>query len=185
MMKSHRFATVLIIGLTGWLIVSASGLLSVSLSAQQPAARTGLLSERGLTAANFPQNRKLADDVYVWTDVHPSGLYTTNDLIVITTNAVLVANGQKDPPTTKNARLHQGPHPRRASPPSPSFVKVVEYTVNEITRLHKAGVPVDAALKQANWGPYSSWPLFDRNAQTAVQRVYEIGGQTPFYENGT
>src|SRR5436189_3888515 len=69
--------------------------------AQQSPARTGLLSERGLTTADFPQNKKLKDNVYVWTDVHPSGLYTTNNLIVITTDGVLVADGQKDPATTK------------------------------------------------------------------------------------
>src|SRR5215510_7958320 len=69
--------------------------------AQQSPARTGLLSERGLTTADFPQNKKLLDQVYVWTDVHPSGLYTTNNLIVITTDGVLVADGQKDPATTK------------------------------------------------------------------------------------
>ena len=46
--------------------------------------------------ANFPQHKKLAENVYVWSDVHPSGLYTTNNLIVITTDGVLVADGQKD-----------------------------------------------------------------------------------------
>jgi hypothetical protein len=96
-MRSLKFG----IAVAGLACVSVSALLSVGLSAQQRAARTGLLSERGLTAANFPQNKKLADNVYVWTDVHPSGLYTTNDLIVITANGVLVADGQKDPPTTK------------------------------------------------------------------------------------
>ena len=33
--------------------------------------------------------------------MHPSGLYTTNNLIVITTDGVLVADGQKDPDTTR------------------------------------------------------------------------------------
>jgi len=51
--------------------------------------------------ADYPQIKKLADDVYVWSDIHPSGLYTTNDLIVITTNGVLVADGQRDAETTK------------------------------------------------------------------------------------
>ncbi len=72
-----------------------------SISWAQKPARTGLLSERGLTTADFPQNKKLASNIYIWTDVHPTGLYTTNDLIVITTNGVLVADGQKDPATTK------------------------------------------------------------------------------------
>jgi glyoxylase-like metal-dependent hydrolase (beta-lactamase superfamily II) len=51
-------------------------------------------------AADFPQLRKIAANVYVWSDVHPSGLYTTNNLIVITTGGVLVADGQKDAETT-------------------------------------------------------------------------------------
>ena len=51
--------------------------------------------------ADFPQQKKLAQNVYVWSDVHPSGLYTTNNLIVITTDGVLVADGQRDAETTK------------------------------------------------------------------------------------
>src|SRR5215467_4930834 len=74
---------------------------ALSISWGQQLGRTGLLSERGLTSADFPQNKKLAPNVYVWTDVHPTGLYTTNDLIVITANGVLVADGQKDPSTTR------------------------------------------------------------------------------------
>jgi glyoxylase-like metal-dependent hydrolase (beta-lactamase superfamily II) len=55
----------------------------------------------GLNPADFPQHKQLAPNVYVWSDVHPSGLYTTNNLIVITTDGVLVADGQKDDVTTK------------------------------------------------------------------------------------
>jgi len=305
-MKKHFFACAVLGTVFG---------LSIS-RAQQP-ARTGLLSERGLTSADFPQNKKLAPNVYVWTDVHPTGLYTTNDLIVITTNGVLVADGQKDPPTTKKmvdfiksltsqpiryvvvasehgdhsgghesfptgaifisspasqanlqaqarndkpgrpktivptqtvadrsvlrmgttetqilnlGRAHTGgdlevylpaekilfvsevfsnhlfPQMRAAPPkewiqtlrnvqkidatwviPGHGFIddaavlkeelanytKLMEYAVPEITRLHDAGVPANAALKQANWGPYSSWPVFDRNGQVAVQRIYD------------
>jgi glyoxylase-like metal-dependent hydrolase (beta-lactamase superfamily II) len=51
--------------------------------------------------ADFPQHKRLAENVYVWSDIHPSGLYATNNLIVITTDGVLVADGQKDPETTK------------------------------------------------------------------------------------
>ncbi|MEO5742783.1 MAG: hypothetical protein ABIS29_19530, partial [Vicinamibacterales bacterium] len=54
-----------------------------------------------LNPAGFPQHKKLADNVYVWSDVHPSGLYSTNNLIVITNDGVLVADGQKDVETTK------------------------------------------------------------------------------------
>ena len=80
------------------LIISVA---TLGILAQQPPARTGTLAERGLTAANFPQNKKLADNVYIWSDVHPSGVHTTNDLIVVTTDGVLVADGQKDTATTK------------------------------------------------------------------------------------
>ena len=54
-----------------------------------------------LNPADFPTHKKLAENVYVWSDVHPSGLYTTNNLIVITNDGVLVADGQKDAETTK------------------------------------------------------------------------------------
>jgi glyoxylase-like metal-dependent hydrolase (beta-lactamase superfamily II) len=243
--------------------------------------------------ADFPQIKKLVDNVYVWSDVHPSGLYTTNDLIVITTDGVLVADGQKDAPTTKklvnriatltnqpikfvviasehgdhtggnasfpgiatfiksplaegkqrrlkmgsteidvldNGRAHTGtdlevylpkekilfvsevfshhifPNMRAAVPSEwiqtvknamrvdantiipghgyiedgaamkaslAEFEKSLEYIVAEATRLHKAGVSVEAATKQANWGPYSTWTATDRNAAVAIQRVYD------------
>jgi cyclase len=55
----------------------------------------------GLNPADFPQHKQLAQNVYVWSDVHPSGLYTTNNLIVMTSDGVLVADGQKDGQTTR------------------------------------------------------------------------------------
>jgi glyoxylase-like metal-dependent hydrolase (beta-lactamase superfamily II) len=310
-MKKHFFVCA---------VLGAAFGFSISWAQQPP--RTGLLTERGLTPADFPQNKKLASNVYVWTDVHPTGLYTTNDLIVITANGVLVADGQKDPPTTKKmvdfiksltsqpiryvvvasehgdhsggnesfppgavfisspasqanlqaqakadkpgrpktivpaqtvadrsvlkmgtteiqilnlGRAHTGgdievylPAEKilfvsevfsnhlfpqmRAAPPKEwiqtlrkvqkvdatwvipghgfiddaavlkeelaNFSTLMEYVVPEITRLHDAGVPASAALKEANWGPYSSWPVFDRNGQVAVQRIYdEIDGK--------
>ena len=246
-----------------------------------------------LNPAEFPQTRKLAENVYVWSDVHPSGLYTTNDLIVITTDGVLVADGQRDAETTKKmidgiakltpqpvkivvigsehgdhtggnasfpsgvtfikspltegkqktlklgttevqvldrGRAHTGtdlevylpkekilftseafshhifPNMRAAVPaewiqtvkslrtidvntviPGHGFIedgpamkaslaefeKALEHIVAEATRLNKAGVSVEAAAKQADWGPYSAWTATDRNAQVAIQRVYD------------
>jgi glyoxylase-like metal-dependent hydrolase (beta-lactamase superfamily II) len=265
----------------------AALLVCVTLSAQTPAPGTGLLPERGLTAANYPEIKKLADNVYVWSDVHPNGIYLTNDLIVVTTDGVLVADGQKDVPTTKklvdgirkitdqpiryvaicsehgdhtggndafpagttflskpqtlklgnteirivdNGRAHTGtdlevylpaqriffvsevfsnhifPNMRTAAPTewiqtlkkveqvdarwvipghgfidSPeilkeelaSFAKATEYIVAEVTRVHGTGASIDAGLKQANWGPYASWPVLDRNAPMAFQRIYD------------
>lgn len=300
-----------------YLVIAAiAASAAVNVFAQAPAPRTGLISERGLTAADFPQIKKLAENVYVWSDVHPTGLYTTNDLIVITTDGVLVADGQKDAATTKamvdriatltsqpikyvivgsehgdhtggnvsfpstatfiaspyskntlaeqakqdrpgqktivpaetvadrralrmggtdiqivyNGRAHTGgdlevylpkekiffaseafsnhlfPQTRACLPSEwiqtlkkiqqvdanlfvaghgfvddpkvmkeelAAFTQVVEYIVSEVTRLHSAGIPMDAAQKQVNWGPYAAWPLVDRNGATAVQRVYD------------
>jgi glyoxylase-like metal-dependent hydrolase (beta-lactamase superfamily II) len=246
-----------------------------------------------LNPSEFPQIKKLAQDVYAWSDVHPSGLYTTNDLIVITTDGVLVADGQKDAETTKkmvdriatltrepikvvvvasehgdhtggnasfpstvtfvksplpegkrktlkmgsteiqvldNGRAHTGtdlevylpkekilfvsevysnhifPNMRAAVPsewiqtvknvrqidantviPGHGFIedgpamktslaefeKSLEYIVAEATRLHKGAATVEAATKQANWGPYATWTATDRNASVAIQRVYD------------
>jgi glyoxylase-like metal-dependent hydrolase (beta-lactamase superfamily II) len=53
------------------------------------------------------------------------------------------------------------------------FEKSLEFIVSEATRLHKAGVSVEAAAKQADWGPYGAWTAADRNATVAVQRVYD------------
>lgn len=246
-----------------------------------------------LKPADFPQHKQLAPNVYVWSDVHPSGLYTTNNLIVITTDGVLVADGQRDAATTKKmvdwiatltpqpikvvvigsehgdhtggnasfpssatviksplsqgrqttlkmgateiqvldrGRAHTGtdlevylpqekilftseafshhifPNMRAAVPaewiqtvkslrsidantviPGHGFIEdgpamkaslaefeqALEHIVSEATRLRKTGATVEAATKQANWGPYAAWTATDRNAQVAVQRVYD------------
>jgi glyoxylase-like metal-dependent hydrolase (beta-lactamase superfamily II) len=243
--------------------------------------------------ADYPQQKKLADNVYVWCDVHPSGLYTTNNLIVITTDGVLVADGQRDAATTKKmidgiaslthqpikvvvigsehgdhtggnasfpsgvtyiksplpegkqkivklgntdiqvldrGRAHTGtdlevylpkekilftseafshhifPNMRAAVPaewiqtvrnlrqldastviPGHGFIEdgpamkksldefnqALEHILAEATRLKTAGATVEAATKQANWGPYTAWTATDRNAQVAIQRVYD------------
>ena len=242
--------------------------------------------------SDFPQQKQLAPNVYVWSDVHPSGLYTTNNLIVITTDGVLVADGQRDAETTKkmvdgiakltkqpikvvvigsehgdhtggnasfpstvtyiksplsgarqtlrmgnteiqvlnSGRAHTGtdlevylptekilfaseaysnqifPNMRAAVPAEwiqtvkalraidantvipghgaiedgaamkaslAAFEQALQFIVAEATRLHTSGVTVEAATKQANWGPYAAWTASDRNAQVAIQRVYD------------
>jgi glyoxylase-like metal-dependent hydrolase (beta-lactamase superfamily II) len=45
--------------------------------------------------------------------------------------------------------------------------------VAEATRLHNAGVPVDQAITQANWGEYASWTLASSQGPIAVRRVYD------------
>jgi len=243
--------------------------------------------------ADFPQHRKLTQDVYVWSDVHPSGLYTTNNLIVVTTDGVLVADGQKDAETTKKmvdwiralsrqpikvlvigsehgdhtggnasfdatvtviksplpkgkqttlhmgnteiqvldlGRAHTGtdlevylpkekilfaseaysshifPNMRAAVPSEwiqtvrnirnidagtfipghgafedgpatkvslAEFEQALQHIVAEATRLYKTGATVEAAVKQANWGPFATWTARDRNEGVAIQRVYD------------
>jgi len=45
--------------------------------------------------------------------------------------------------------------------------------IAEATRLHRAGVPVDDAVQQANWGAYASWTLASSQGPIAVRKVYE------------
>ena len=61
---------------------------------------TALLSERNLTPTDFPTMKSTTGYVYVWQDVHSLG-FLTNNLIVITTDGVLVADGQNSPEATK------------------------------------------------------------------------------------
>lgn len=246
-----------------------------------------------LNPADYPQHKTIAPNVHVWSDIHPSGLYTTNNLIVVTTDGVLVADGQRDAGTTKKmidwiaattrqpikvlvigsehgdhtgghsafppavsvithplvdgkqtivrmgntevqvldrGRAHTGtdlavylpkekilftseifshhifPNMRAAVPsewiqtvkalsaidantvvPGHGFIEdgpamkasladfaaALAHIVAEATRLHTTGVSVEAAVKQANWGPYAAWTASDRNAPVAVQRVYD------------
>jgi len=284
----------------------------------QRASRTASVAERGMKRSDFPQFKKLLDNIYVFSDLHTGGLgYLTNDMILVTTDGVLVADGQGNPEVTKrmvaeiakitmqpikyvivcsehgdhtggnvgfppgatfiasaaskanlekqaaaesdgvhrtvvpteivldkktlrmgsteiqilnSGRAHTGsdlevylpqekvaflsevysnhifPSMRTAYPaewigtlkvvskldagifiPGHGFVddpqtlreelsefsKALSYVVAEGTRLHSAGLSVEAALKQANWGPYETWTSRDRNAAIAVQRVYD------------
>jgi len=61
---------------------------------------TALIAERGLTANDFPTMRSTTGNVYVWQDVHSLG-FLTNNLIVITSDGVLVADGQGTPEAVK------------------------------------------------------------------------------------
>jgi glyoxylase-like metal-dependent hydrolase (beta-lactamase superfamily II) len=61
---------------------------------------TALLSERNVKPSDFPTLRSTTGNVYVWQDVHALG-FLTNNLIVITSEGVLVADGQGTPEATK------------------------------------------------------------------------------------
>ena len=45
--------------------------------------------------------------------------------------------------------------------------------IDEATRLYKAGVSADDAIKQANWGQYGSWTLASSQGPIAIRKVYE------------
>ncbi len=78
------------------LIVLFSLLLqpATSLHAQEP-IRTGDITVRGLTPADFPRITKLAANVYGYEQIDPTKrTVTVNNLIVVTSDGVLVAEGQ-------------------------------------------------------------------------------------------
>jgi glyoxylase-like metal-dependent hydrolase (beta-lactamase superfamily II) len=54
-----------------------------------------------------------------------------------------------------------------------AYHKALAAVIAEATRLHHAGVPVDDAVKQANWGEYASWTLASSQGPIAVRKVYE------------
>jgi glyoxylase-like metal-dependent hydrolase (beta-lactamase superfamily II) len=53
------------------------------------------------------------------------------------------------------------------------FQKALKTVSAEVRRLHDQGLSADAAIAQANWGPYSDWFLRDQQAPIAVRKVYE------------
>ena len=78
----------------------------------QSKLQTGDANKRGLTDKDFPQLIKLADNVYAFSmlrGVTPgtnNERFTTNSLIVVTTDGVLVADGQGSPPETAQLVEH-------------------------------------------------------------------------------
>jgi glyoxylase-like metal-dependent hydrolase (beta-lactamase superfamily II) len=54
-----------------------------------------------------------------------------------------------------------------------AYHNALEAVIAEATRLYKAGVPVEEAIKQANWGEYASWTLASSQGPIAVRKVYQ------------
>jgi cyclase len=54
-----------------------------------------------------------------------------------------------------------------------NYHRALQAVIAEATRLHNAGVPVDEAVNQANFGEYASWTLSKSQAPIAVRKVYE------------
>jgi hypothetical protein len=53
------------------------------------------------------------------------------------------------------------------------YHQALRAVIAEAKRLHDAGVPVDEAIKQANFGEYASWTLASSQAPIAIKKVYE------------
>jgi glyoxylase-like metal-dependent hydrolase (beta-lactamase superfamily II) len=54
-----------------------------------------------------------------------------------------------------------------------AYRDALEAVIAEAKRLHAAGVPVEEAVKQANWGEYASWTIASQQGPIAVRKVYE------------
>src|SRR5438105_6016139 len=68
--------------------------LGSPLSAQET-VRTADITVRGLKPTDFPRIKKLAENVYAYEQIDPTKrIVTVNNLIVVTTDGVLVADGQ-------------------------------------------------------------------------------------------
>lgn len=53
------------------------------------------------------------------------------------------------------------------------YQQALKYVIGEVQRLHKLGLSVEEARKQANWGPYKDWYLADSQDLVAIRKVYE------------
>ncbi len=53
------------------------------------------------------------------------------------------------------------------------YHKALQYVIGEAARMYKAGIPLDQAVKEANWGEYGSWTLAGSQGPIAVRKVYE------------
>jgi cyclase len=54
-----------------------------------------------------------------------------------------------------------------------NYHRALQSVIDEATRLYKAGVPVEDAVKQADWGEYKSWTLAGSQGPIAIRKVYE------------
>ena len=54
-----------------------------------------------------------------------------------------------------------------------AYHKAMQAVIAEAKRLHDAGVPVDDAIKQANFGEYAQWTLSKSQGPIAIRKVYE------------
>jgi glyoxylase-like metal-dependent hydrolase (beta-lactamase superfamily II) len=79
--------------LTSWLVITLLGHVVTPFG--QGVIRTADITVRGLKPTDFPRLTKLADGVYAYEQIDPTKrVVTANNLIVVTSEGVLVAEGQ-------------------------------------------------------------------------------------------
>jgi glyoxylase-like metal-dependent hydrolase (beta-lactamase superfamily II) len=54
-----------------------------------------------------------------------------------------------------------------------NYKNAVRAVIAEAKRLHDAGVPVEDAVRQANFGEYASWTLAGSQGPIAIRKIYE------------
>lgn len=88
-MKAVAKLVYLILGMTAW----ASSLPSWSAEGDSPSAN---LASRGLTLADFPRWHEVAPGIFSYEDTLTAGaeIFTTNSLIVVTREGVVIVDGQ-------------------------------------------------------------------------------------------
>src|SRR6476659_7507189 len=83
------------LSMAGALLLCFVGAAAQQAAPQQPLIRTGDITLRGLKPADFPRITKLAANVYAYEQIDPTKrIVTANNLIIVTTDGVLVAEGQ-------------------------------------------------------------------------------------------
>jgi len=72
-----------------------------AMRAAQTAVRTADPIKRGLKLTDFPRTIKVTENVYTYEDFHSGDeKFTTTNMFVVTTDGVLVADGQGSPSAT-------------------------------------------------------------------------------------
>lgn len=86
-------------------VVLSAVLLLMSASAQAQLVRTADVNVRGLTASDFPRIKKLAENTYAYEElanpISSNGAFTTNSLIIVTREGVVVVDAQANEVQTK------------------------------------------------------------------------------------
>ena len=54
-----------------------------------------------------------------------------------------------------------------------AYHRAVQAVIAEARRLHDAGLPVDDAIKKADFGDYARWTLSRSQGPIAIRKVYE------------